>query len=470
MTRSEKVLVLDDDAEVVDWIVEALKEEGYRAQGTTSARHAIELVSTPVFDVLVSDVQMPELKGLELLRAVHEKRPEQIVILMTAFGSIDLAVQAVRAGAADFLAKPFRIEAMLLSIERSLRERHMRRAILRLREAASSEPTSEIIGKSSVMKRALEICTRAAQTTLPVLLTGESGSGKGALARVVHERSSRRQKPFVQLNCAALPNSLAESELFGVRKGAFTDARDDRPGVFQQAHGGILFLDEIGELALELQPKLLQVLETGSVRPLGGTQELRVDVRVIAATNRSLEDCVRERTFRTDLYHRLNVIRIEVPPLRERAADVAPLVDQILSRIERRMDRAPVAIAPDAMRWLAAQPWPGNVRELINTIERAVALSGQDLLGIEDFAPLENPEASEAGDPIETAASADWSLAQLERAYIRRVLQKTGGNKAQAARILGLDRRTLYRKAAELAGETSSARTDCSPTPCPEED
>jgi DNA-binding NtrC family response regulator len=454
MSRAASILVLDDDAGVVEWVVDALREESYRAQGVTSARKALELLSRPDFDVLVSDVQMPELKGLDLLRAIHEKRPEQLVILITAFGSIDLAVQAVRAGASDFLAKPFRIEALTLSIERALRERQMRREIVRLREAAVGESSSDLIAKSAAMKRVLDICVRAAQSDLPVLLTGESGAGKGALARKIHEQSPRREKPFVQINCAALPSTLAESELFGVKRGAFTDARDDRAGVFQQAHAGTLFLDEIGELTLDLQPKLLQVLEGKSVRPLGAAQELRIDVRLIAATNRSLEEGLRDRSFRADLYHRLNVIRIEVPPLRERMDDIPALVDRILNRIERRMERPPVAVAPDAMRWLSAQRWPGNVRELINAVERAVALSNRDLLGIDDFAPLAAPDFA---DPIETAASADWSLVQLERAYIRRVLQKTGGNKAQAARILGLDRRTLYRKAAELdAGAADS--------------
>jgi DNA-binding NtrC family response regulator len=445
-----KILIVDDEPGVVDWLVEELEAEGFQAQGVTSSRDALALVEARSFDLVISDVEMPELRGMDLLRAVHAARPDQMVVLITAFGSINLAVEAVRSGAADFLAKPFRIEALLLVIERVWRERSLRHEIVRLREEVAQRHVGDLIAESPQMRRVVDLARRAAPSDLPVLITGESGSGKSALARLIHDQSARRAQPFVQINCATLPLSLAEAELFGVRRGAFTDAREDRPGVFQQAHGGTLFLDEVGELPLELQPKLLHALELGKVRPVGASQDIPVDVRIITATNRVFEDALRERTFRADLYHRLNVIPIHVPPLRERPEDITPLVDQVFVRISRRVGRAPLGISAEAMRWLRQHPWPGNARELINAVERAVALSEHDVLVIEDF---ETPGQRASAGMIEDALAQEWSLEQLERLYIRRVLAHTQGNKAHAARILGLDRRTLYRKAAELEEE-----------------
>ncbi|MET0386684.1 MAG: sigma-54 dependent transcriptional regulator [Polyangiales bacterium] len=447
MSKLPTVLVLDDDAGVVSWLVESLPEEGFEVIGETSAARAIALLRSRHVDIVVSDVEMPEMRGVDLLRAVQAIRPQQIVVLITAFGSIDLAVEAVRLGAADFLAKPFRIEALTLALTRALRERHMRREIVRLREAAVREEPDGIAARSPAMKRALELARKAAKSHLPILVTGESGVGKGALARVIHQTSERRVAKLVQLNCAALPVGIAEAELFGVRRGAFTDAHEHRAGLFEQAHGGTLFLDEIGELPLELQPKLLQALESNHVRPLGSSTDVPADVRVVAATNRPLEDALRERRFRPDLYHRLNGVRVEIPPLRERLEDIDAIVDQVLDAITRREGRGPVGVSLEAMRWLRSYRWPGNVRELINAVERAVALTDHDVLTLEDFA-LQRSQSPEA--LVAAAAEQDLSLAQLERAYIRRILEKTGGHKAKAAKILGLDRRTLYRKVAEL--------------------
>jgi DNA-binding NtrC family response regulator len=305
------------------------------------------------------------------------RRPGQLVLLITAFGSIELAVQAVRAGACDFVAKPFKLEVLVLAIERALREREMRREIVRLRTALPGAADGDLVAKSPAMRAVVELASHAALIDSTVLLTGESGTGKGAVACFIHQRSARAAAPFVSVNCAALPAQLVESELFGVRKGAFTDARSDRPGLFVEAAGGTLFLDEIGEMPVETQAKLLQALETGRVWPLGGG-EVEVDVRVLAATNRPLEEALRDRRFRPDLYCRLNVIRIELPPLRQRTADIEALIDVFLHRAAAKLDRPIIGVSGAAMRWMLSYDWPGNVRELGNLLERAVALADHD--------------------------------------------------------------------------------------------
>jgi DNA-binding NtrC family response regulator len=448
--RKPTLLVIDDDPGIVAWLSESLPEEGFAVRGETSTRKALELLTTESFDLVISDVEMPELRGIDLLREVKKARPEQMVLLMTAFGSIDLAVQAVRLGAVDFLAKPFKLEVLVLAIERALRETKLKREVAQLREEATTRQPGGIAAKSPSMQKALELVRRAAPSKLPVLITGESGVGKGALARALHELSDRRGQKFVQLNCAALPSGLAESELFGVRKGAFTDAREDRPGMFEQADGGTFFLDELGELPLELQPKLLHALEANEVRPVGSASPVKIDVRLVAATNRPLEDALKERRFRPDLYHRLNVVRIEVPPLRERREDIDEIVTQVLSDHARRGGRT-LGVSVPARAWLRNQTWPGNVRELVNAVERAATMAGRDVLTPDDFAAWGGQ--SVPPDLVGGALEQDLSLRELERVYIQRVLQKTGGHKAKAAQILGLDRRTLYRKVAELEGE-----------------
>lgn len=441
-----RILVVDDDAGVVDYLVEMLGEEGYQTESETSPRAALARIATTDYDLVVCDVEMPELRGTELMAAIHARRPGQLVLMITAFGSIDLAVHAMRAGACDFITKPFHSELLVLGIERALRERQMHKEIVRLRDTLAESDSGDLIARSPPMRRVVELARRAARSNVSVLMSGESGVGKGHVARLIHALSERRDRAFVQVNCAALPATLVESELFGVRKGAFTDAREDRPGLFLQASGGTLFLDEIGEMPLESQPKLLQALETGMVRPVGANKEVAVDVRVIAATNRSIEESLKNQTFRADLYYRLNVIRIEIPPLRERPEDIEPLVDQCLNRACRKLNLPIVGISSEALRWLLGYHWPGNVRELANQIERAVALAEHDTILLPDLRLV-----SEMGEPpfLHAAAAAGSSLADVERAYIRKVMQATNGNKARAARVLGIDRRTLYRKLGE---------------------
>jgi DNA-binding NtrC family response regulator len=448
--KSAKLLIVDDDPAVVSWLEDELTEAGYAVQSASSGAAALETLKERTFDVVVSDVEMPGLRGSELLARILERRPAQLVLLITAFGSIELAVESVRAGACDFIAKPFPIEALVQAIEKALRERQMRREIVRLRGRLATNGPGGLVARSEAMKRVLSVATKAARTSSPVLITGESGVGKTALARFIHEQSPRAQAPFVELNCASLPAPLVEAELFGVRRGAYTDAKETRAGLFEQAQSGTLFLDELGELGLDVQPKLLQVIESGRVRAVGGTKEQAVSVRIIAATNTPLEQALRERRFRADLYHRLNVLRIDIPPLRERPEDIEALVDLFLHSASQRAGRTTLGISKEATRWIVSQPWTGNARELANALERAVTLSDHDTLMADDFTAAESGAAT---NMLDEAVAENMSLEQLEAEYLRRVLRKTQGNKTLAAQILGLDRRTVYRKVAELGLE-----------------
>jgi len=440
-----ELLVVDDDPDVVAWLVEMFLARGHKAEGCLSADAALQRLERAPVDVVVSDLEMPGCRGIELLERIRRSYPEVLVILITAFGSVETAMQAVHSGAADFLTKPFHFEALELAVEQALGKRDLKREVVRLRSRMAQRAVKGgIVAESASMKRIIELLERAAGSNVPVLLTGESGTGKGRLARFVHDESPRRKGPFVQLNCAALPASLAEAELFGARAGAFTDARKDRPGLFEQADGGTLFLDEIGELPLEVQPKLLQALETLHVRPVGGASEVRVDVRVIAATNQPLEVALREQRFRPDLYFRLNVVRAEVPPLRERREDLGPLLDQLLAESCQRHGRTVIGVEAQARERLMRHEWPGNVRELANAIERAVALGRGEILRLDDLA-LDGIKPAAVGAMDE----AELTLEEVERRHVRRTLDAVGGNKSEAARKLGIDRRTLYRKLEE---------------------
>ncbi|MEZ4454077.1 MAG: sigma-54 dependent transcriptional regulator [Nannocystaceae bacterium] len=442
-TRRAKILVVDDDRAVVDYLVDELDDAGYVTAGVTSPLQALEEIERADFDLVVADVEMPEMRGPDLMAAIHAQRPLQLVLLITAFGSIELATRALREGACDFVAKPFTIEALTHAIERALRERQLRREIVRLRRLIEDDEDETLVAHSVAMRKVVDVARRIARASSTVLLTGESGVGKGAVAAFIHRESGRRS--LVQVNCAALPATLIESELFRRPPGRLTDAREDRPGLILEARGGTLLLDEIGEMPIEVQATLLQALETRRVRPVGGTQDVEVDVRVIAATNRPLEADVRQGRFRPDLYHRLNVIRLAIPPLRKRREDVLPLVDRLLPRICERVRGTTLGLSAPALRWLLAHEWPGNVRELAHVLERAVALAEHDTILVEDLAG--EPVAIETpGESLREAAERGIPLAEVELAYIRRVLERVDGNKANAARILGIDRRTLYRK------------------------
>jgi DNA-binding NtrC family response regulator len=444
-----RLLVIDDDPGVVDYLADMLRQADYSVSGFTDTAEALNAIETEPFDLVISDVIMPGMRGIDLMAAIHSKRPEQLVLLMTAFGSIDLAMQSMRDGACDFLTKPFHIEALYSAIATALEDRQMRRTAVRIGNVGDKNADLDVfIAHSPCMRQLVSLAKRAAAVNSTVLLTGESGTGKSAVARWIHDNSPNYLGPFIVVNCAALPHSLVESELFGVRKGAFTDASKDRPGLFVQANLGTLFLDEIAELPLEIQPKLLQALETGKIRALGDTQETSVNLRLIAATHQPLEQRVKDKLFRADLYHRLNVINLEVPPLRERKEDIDELLNALIRSICQKLGKPQlINVSIEVLRWIRAYPWPGNVRELANTLERAIVLAEHDTLLLEDLAQASNIPHEEA-DFLESAMAEGWTLADVEQAYIRHVLETTDGNKNQAAKILGLDRSTLYRKLA----------------------
>jgi len=442
------VLIVDDDPDVVDDLADTLKRAGYDVFGTTQPDRALIHLDARRVDLVLADVVMPQMRGDELLRRIHGKHPEQLVILMTAFGSIEQSAAAIREGACDFIAKPFSPEVLRVTVERALRERQMRRELVRLQQLVDTSDV-EIVHRSDAMKRVVALARRAAASNVTVLLTGESGVGKGVFAQSIHRWSARAEGPFVKLNCAALPAALAEAELFGVRRGAYTDAKEHRDGLFVQAANGTLFLDEIADLPLDVQPKLLHALESGSVRPVGATQEVPTAARLVFASNTPLEESVAAGRFRADLFHRLNVVRIEIPPLRTRMEDLPLLIDHMLPRISARLGRPIGGVAASALRWMLSYTWPGNVRELANTLERAIALAEYDVLLAEDVQPTR--ETVMQGDSLEAFAQREASLAEVEAAYIRHVLERVQHNKSRAARILGVDRRTLHRKASPRA-------------------
>ncbi len=444
------ILVVDDDAAMRDYLREELEHERFRVETAGSARAGIERVKQGGVDLVVSDVKMPDLDGLDLLREVREVHPAPHVITITAFGSIDTAIRAVKLGAFDYITKPFEIEQLVLVIEKALSEVALRSEVARLREeVARSVRFENIIGQSRAMQDIFALIRRVAASQASVLITGESGTGKELVARAIHAHSPRAARPFVAINCAAIPETLLESDLFGYKRGAFTDARADKPGLFVEASGGTLFLDEIGELPLPLQPKLLRVLQEREVRPLGATKSERVDVRVLTATNRQLEKRLKEGRFREDLFYRLNVIHIDLPPLRDRIEDVLPLAEHFLARSARRASKSIHGFRESAKKILLGYGWPGNVRELENVVERAVALAEGEIVSAEDMPPAMRDRKNQ--DRLTTALAQGLTLDELEREYIQRVLEAEGGNKTRAAQRLGLDRKTLYRKLEEYA-------------------
>jgi DNA-binding NtrC family response regulator len=449
MTRNRTVLVVDDDAAMRDLILSLLEDEGIHAVGAGTADEALERLADLDCDAVLSDIRMPGRSGIELLGEIRERRPETPVILMTAFGSIDSAVEAVRSGAADYVTKPFKKDALLVTLEKAFERRALEEENRRLRRAVDrTSAFGDLIGASAAMRDIFALIRKIADGRSSVLVTGESGTGKEVVARTIHFSGARRDRPFVPINCTAIPEGLLESELFGHVKGAFTGAHVTKRGLFEQANGGTLFLDEIGDMGLGLQGKLLRVLQDREIRPVGGNTSVKVDVRIIAATNRDLRAEIEAGRFRRDLFYRLNVIPIEIPPLRERTDDIPPLASACL---QRHAEGRPLRLTPAAMERLKHCRWEGNARELENVIERAIALCEGPEIGPEDL-PLPESEgpATAASDDgaglVRHALDKQLSLAELEDLYIDQVLEHTHGNKVQAARILGINRRTLYRR------------------------
>jgi two-component system response regulator AtoC len=439
------VLVVDDDAGMTAMLSARLSSRGFKVTACSSGAEAIERILGDDVDVAVSDVNMKQMNGVELCQRLLEHRPQLPVILMTAFGSMDLAIQAIRAGAYDFLPKPFEIDQLVLAIERGVTLARLKDEVQRLRRAVTPQGFGGLIGESPKMAELYRLLEKIAESSAPVLITGESGTGKELVARAIHTAGARATGPFLAVNCAAMPAQLLESELFGHEKGAFTDARNAKPGLFVAANGGTIFLDEIGELPLEIQPKLLRALQERAVRPVGATSETGFDARVIAATNRNLDSMVEDHTFREDLYFRINVLQVELPPLRGRGGDVLILASHFLDRIATRARKRIAGFSPEAAEKLMAYAWPGNVRELENCIERAVALASFDQVSVGDL-----PEKVRAFRSTQIVLSSDdpttlVTLDALERRYTAKVLDSVAGNKAAAARILGIERKTLYR-------------------------
>ncbi|RMH38931.1 MAG: sigma-54-dependent Fis family transcriptional regulator [Deltaproteobacteria bacterium] len=437
------ILVIDDERGIRSLCRDVLGRAGYRVDLAETGADGVARARGGRYDLILSDIRLPDVDGLQVLEQVRAAHPDQTVILITAYPSVDTAVRGMKLGARDYIAKPFTPDELRMVVARALDEDALRRENARLRDELAYR---NLIGASPAMVALRDTIDKVSRADASVLITGESGVGKEVVARAIHYRGTRAAGPFVAVNCGALVDNLLESELFGHVRGAFTGADRPKRGLFVAADGGTLFLDEIAELPLPLQPKLLRALQEGEIKPVGGVDPVRVDVRVVAATNRDLGEAVRDGAFREDLFYRLNVIAINVPPLRERVEDIPLLVDAFIDRVAERAGGARVAVTDAAMRWLQSQPWPGNVRELENAIERAVVLASGPVLDVADFdqgAPAAGaPRAGAAGLPADELIS----LAALERLHIERVLAACGGQKTKAAAILGINRTTLWKK------------------------
>jgi DNA-binding NtrC family response regulator len=444
-----KILVVDDDREMCQFLADLLGEEGYLVETVHDGASAVERYRANTFDLTITDLMMPRMRGTELVRQLKEIDAHALVLLITAFGSIESAVEAMHAGAFHYVTKPFRTEEILLQVNRALEQRSLQSEVERLRQQVHSRyGFANIIGQSARMREIFELVAHVSDLAVNVLIVGESGTGKEMIARAIHQNSARAARSFIPINCAAIPETLLESELFGYVRGAFTDARKDRRGLFQAANGGVLFLDEISEIPLSLQAKLLRVIEDKEVRPLGTNQGEKVDARLVSACNRDPESLVQEGRFRQDLYYRLNVIRIDLPPLRERTEDIPILIEHFMRKFSEQIHRKLEGIEPEALDALTNYHWPGNIRELEHTIERAVLLGKEARIGLQDFPPslvARNDHVL----PLADAVAKSYTLKDLEKEYIMRVMETVGGNKTEAAKTLGVDRTTLYRKLEE---------------------
>ncbi|HEV8723413.1 MAG TPA: sigma-54 dependent transcriptional regulator [Candidatus Binatia bacterium] len=447
--KPARILVVDDDRAMCQLLIDLLREDGYQADVAYDGESALEKCRTTRFDLAITDLMMPKMRGIELVQRLREIDASALVLLITAFGTIESAVEAMRAGAFHYVTKPFHNDEILIQVKRALEQKTLQEELKRLRaEVQARNRFQNIIGQSSAMQSVFETIAQVSDLPANILIEGESGTGKELIARAIHSNSSRATGPFIPVNCAAIPETLLESELFGYVRGAFTDARRDRPGLFREASGGILFLDEISEIPITLQAKLLRVLEDKEVRPLGANQSEKVDTRVLSASNRYLDELVRNGKFRQDLYYRLNVIRIELPALRHRSEDIPLLVKHFIDKFADSAKRSVEGIQDEALAALKSYDWPGNIRELEHTIERAVLLGKGALVGVEDL-PGHLVACGDSAFVLAQALAKQFTLRDLEREYIGKVLETTRGNKTEAARILGVDRTTLYRKLEE---------------------
>lgn len=440
-----KILVVDDEASMCQFMQIMLAKEGYEVSASQSGKEALARLQQKPYDLVIADLMMPEMSGLELLSQVKKIDPALNFIVITAFASVDSAIEALKSGASDYVIKPFKVDEIKIAVEKSLEQKRLSRENQTLKRQLKKQYSFDnFLGSSAEIVAMKKMAERIAQTDSTVLIRGESGTGKELVALAIHNLSPRAGKSFVTINCGALPETLLESELFGHMRGAFTGAVKDKDGLFKTADGGTFFLDEVGETSPAIQVKLLRALEQKEITPIGATRPIPVDVRLIAATNADLEQYVKAGKFRADLYYRLNVIPITIPPLRERKEDIPVLAGHFVKKACDKQKNLFKRLTPETVKVLEEYPWPGNVRELENTLERAVLLARGELITPEDL-----PEKIRSGESsllIKPTVPPTPTLEEIEKAYIFWILKQTGGQKSKAAQILGIDSSTLYRK------------------------
>jgi DNA-binding NtrC family response regulator len=448
--QGRRILLVDDEADTLDACTQILRKEGYHIETASSAQEAVRLLRTKTFDLTITDLKMPHVDGLELLKAVKRIDPEMVVVIITGYATVETAVASMKEGAYDYIPKPFAPDELRLVVQNALERQALVSENTELRERLAGGREQLLVGVSGAMQRVQQLIARVAETDSTVLITGETGTGKELVARAIHARGPRATAPLIAVNCAAIPSELLESELFGHERGAFTGAIRRKRGSFELAHDGCLFLDEVGALSLPLQAKLLRALQEGEITPIGSERSLRVDVRIIAATNRDLAEGTRQGTFRGDLFYRLNVVPIHVPPLRDRKEDLSLLADHFIARYSRKLQSRVRGISQAALDVLMAYDWPGNVRELEHCIERAIILAEGEQLDWESFAHLGptatgRPQTRRLVTETEDLAALP-SLEKVEQDYIMQVLQATRWNRKRASEILGISTVTLWRK------------------------
>jgi two-component system response regulator AtoC len=451
------ILVVDDDEGALKALMQVLRKESYRVEGASSGAEALQRLAQEPADLVITDIRMQRMDGMELMRELHARWPKLPVIVMTAFASIDTAIRSIHEGAYDYISKPYEVDDLRLTVRRALEQARLTRENSALRQnlAEDKENNVRMIGMSPQMIEVYKIIARVAPTGTTVLIEGESGSGKELVARAIHANSERAKSPFIALNCGAVTETLLETELFGHVKGAFTGASYAKQGLFEAANKGTIFLDEIGETSAHMQTRLLRVLEEREIQRVGSVERTPVDIRVIAATNRPLQQMVKQGKFREDLFYRLNVVAITVPALRDRLADLPLLFDHFLRRHRRRTSR-PIAVHPDVLDMLREYSWPGNVRELENMVERAVTLNTSGILTTADFREHLKP----SGAPATVFAGRLVSLEEMERRYTAHVIARCNGNMTRAAEVLQIDRRTLYRMLERFSNRNVEEPTD----------
>ncbi len=441
-----RVLIVDDEKSMREFLSIVLNKEGYNVAVASHGPEALSLIDKEIYDLVISDIKMPGLSGLDLLKAVKAVSPSTIVLMMTAFASTETAVEAMREGAYDYLTKPFKIDEVKVLVKNALERKQLQDENTRLKQVVHDRASFEqIVGRSEKLSKVLDLVRKVADANSNVLIFGESGTGKELVARAIHYNSRRRERPFVTVNCSALPEPLLESELFGHMKGAFTGAISNKEGLFEVANDGTIFLDEIGETPLGIQVKLLRVLQEKEFRRVGGTRDIKIDVRIVAATNRDLEKLIAEGRFREDLFYRLDVIPIHLPPLRERPEDIPLLVESFLQKFTQEMGKTIARLESEAVDLLCKQEWRGNVRELENVMERLVALAGSGAIGpeqVRECLPRSGDDQVSVALPPD-GVDLEGTIAAIERDFLLKALQRTHGVKKEAANLLGLDFRSF---------------------------